>query len=126
MRDFRGLKVWERAHALTLQVYGASTAFPKAELFGLAAQVRRASSSIPSNLAEGCGRRSSKDMGRFVTMAMGSACELEYQLLLSRDLGYLTGVRYEALAADVVEVKKMLAGLLGRLDGVSRRPAISE
>jgi four helix bundle protein len=59
-------------------------------------------------------------------MAMGSACELEYQLLLSRDLGYLTGVRYEALAADVVEVKKMLAGLLGRLDGVSRRPAISE
>jgi four helix bundle protein len=126
MRDFRGLKVWERAHALTLQVYGASTAFPKAELFGLAAQVRRASSSIPSNLAEGCGRRSSKDMGRFVTMAMGSACELEYQLLLSRDLGHLTGVRYEALAADVVEVKKMLAGLLGRLDGVSRRPAISE
>jgi four helix bundle protein len=125
MRDFRGLKVWEKAHALTLQVYGASRAFPSAERFGLAAQVRRASSSIPSNLAEGCGRRSSKDMGRFVSMAMGSACELEYELLLSRDLGYLTGVRYEELAARVVEVKKMLAALLGRLDGVSRRPAVS-
>lgn len=126
MRDFRGLKVWERAHALTLQVYGASAAFPKAEVFGLTAQVRRASSSIPSNLAEGCGRRSVWEMGRFVTLAMGSASELEYQLLLSRDLGYLTGGGYEELATAVVEVKKMLAGLLGRLDGVSRRPAISE
>ncbi len=125
MRDFRGLKVWDKAHALTLQVYGASKAFPSAERFGLAAQVRRASSSIPSNLAEGCGRRSSKDMGRFVSMAMGSACELEYELLLSRDLGYLTGVRYEELATDVVEVKKMLTALLSRLDGVGRRPAVS-
>ena len=65
-------------------------------------------------------------MGRFATIAMGSACELDYELLLSRDLGYLTGVRYEELAAEVVDVKKMLAGLLSRLDGVSRRSAISE
>ena len=126
MRDFRGLKVWEKAHALTLQIYCVSAAFPSAEMFGLAAQVRRASSSIPSNLAEGCGRRTGKDMGRFATIAMGSACEPDYELLLSRNLGYLTGVRYEELAAEVVDVKKMLAGLLSRLDGVSRRSAISE
>ncbi|MCJ7676113.1 MAG: four helix bundle protein [Anaerolineales bacterium] len=115
MKDFRGLKVWEKAHALALQVYGVSAAFPKTEMFGLTSQMRRASASIPSNLAEGCGRRTDNDLGRFVVIAMGSASELEYQLLLSRDLGYLSGAGYEDLAGKVVEVKRMLAALVRRL-----------
>ena len=115
MKDFRGLKVWEKAHALALQVYGVSAAFPKTEMFGLTSQMRRASASIPSNLAEGCGRRTDNDLGRFVVIAMGSASELEYQLLLSRDLGYLSGAGYEDLASKVVEVKRMLAALVRRL-----------
>jgi four helix bundle protein len=123
MRDFRGLKVWEKAHVLALQVYGASAAFPRAEMFGLTSQVRRASTSIPSNLAEGCGRRSDRELARFAAIAMGSACELEYQLLLSRDLGYLTGGRHEELDAGVVEVKKMLTALMARLSAGGRSKA---
>lgn len=124
MKDFRGLKVWEKAHALALQVYQVSAAFPRAEMFGLTAQIRRASTSIPSNLAEGCGRRTDNDLGRFVVIAMGSASELEYQLLLSRDLGYVSGTVYEDLAGRVVEVKRMLAALVRRLTSSGLRRAV--
>ncbi len=124
MKDFRGLKVWEKAHALALQVYKVSAAFPRTELFGLTSQIRRAWTSIPSNLAEGCGRRTDNDLGRFVVIAMGSASELEYQLLLSRDLGYLSGEGYDELARRVVEVKRMLAALVRRLSGSDPRHAV--
>jgi four helix bundle protein len=126
MRDFRGMKVWAKAHALTLAVYRASAALPGSEAFGLTAQVRRSSSSIASNIAEGCGRRTGRDMARFVAIARGSASELEYRLLLWRDLGYRTGLPYEELAAGVIEVKKMLAALLARMVGdVRARPPAS-
>jgi four helix bundle protein len=115
MKDFRSLKVWEKAHELVLEVYRESARFPKEELFGLRAQLRRAALSIPTNIAEGSGRGTDRDFARFVQIAMGSACEAEYLLLLSRDLAYL-GETYLQLEDGVQEVKRMLAGLLRRLN----------
>jgi four helix bundle protein len=89
MRDFREFKVWERSHHLTLAVYKATSSFPREELYGLTSQIRRARSSIPANIAGGCGRRGDAELSRFLLIAMGSANELEYHLLLARDLDYL-------------------------------------
>jgi len=83
MKDFRELKVWEKAHQLTLEVYKATTIFPKDELYGLTSQIRRACASIPANIAEGCGRRGDAEFARFLGIAMGSASELDYHLLLA-------------------------------------------
>jgi four helix bundle protein len=112
MQDFRDLKVWEKAHALTLEVYRATSSFPKDELFGLTSQMRRSSASIPTNLAEGCGRVGNAELTRFARISMGSASELEYQLLLSHDLKLLSPATHAALEASVSEVKKMLASLV--------------
>ena len=86
MKDFRKLLVWEKAHQLTLSIYNVTAAFPSEETYGLTSQMRRAASSIPSNIAEGCGREGDAELSRFCTIARGSASELEYQILLSRDL----------------------------------------
>jgi four helix bundle protein len=115
MQDFHGLRVWKQAHALTLGIYAATKAFPKDELFGLTHQMRRSSASIGTNIAEGCGRGGDVDFARFVQMSMGSACELEYQVELSRDLGYISRAASAKALADVQDVKRMLAGLLGTL-----------
>jgi four helix bundle protein len=115
MKDFRELKVWEKAHALTLAVYKATAAFPRDELYGLTAQIRRSCSSIPANIAEACGRNGDAELARFLRIAMGSASELEYHLLLASDLGLLDRVEYERLANDVIEVKRMLASFILKL-----------
>ena len=112
MKDFRQLKVWEKSHQLALAIYKVTAKFPKEELYGLTSQVRRASMSIPTNIAEGCGRNTDADFARFLQMAMGSASETEYQLLLSLDLGFLNKEQYDKLNLDVTEVKRMLASLL--------------
>jgi four helix bundle protein len=112
VQDFRNLKVWEKAHSLTLSVYKRTGNFPQHELYGLRSQIRRSSSSVPMNIAEGCGRGSPADFLRFLQIAMGSACELEYQLLLGRDLEYLPPDDYNPLTEGVVEVKRMLAALI--------------
>src|SRR5438270_2539936 len=101
MRNYKDLQVWEKADFLTLAVYQASSGFPADERFGLTSQIRRACASIPANLAEGCGRRSDGEMGRFVQIAMGSGAELSYHLLLAKDLGILRGAAYQALASDL-------------------------
>ena len=116
MKDFRDLKVWEKAHALVLSCYEATASFPKHEMFGLVSQIRRAGSSVPANLAEGCGRRGNGELHRFLQIAMGSASELEYHLLLSRDLKFLNSQEYEKLHAQVEEVKRMLASLTRKVD----------
>jgi four helix bundle protein len=108
VKDFRQLKVWEKAHQLTLNVYQSSRAFPKDELYGMTSQVRRSASSIPANIAEGCGRGSDAEMARFCRIGLGSASELEYHLLLAHDLGYLDENKYQTIVADVYEVKRML------------------
>lgn len=120
MKDFRNLKVWECAHHVALEVYKATSKFPREEVYGLTAQLRRASVSIPSNIAEGCGRNSDADFARLLQIAMGSASETEYQLLLGRDLGMLSLEEYGELQADLEEVKRMLSGLLKTLRPKSR------
>lgn len=115
MKDFRRLKVWELAHALTMLVYELTREFPKSESYGLTPQLRRAASSVPANIAEGCGRDGDKEFARYVQIAMGSASELEYHLLLSRDLGHVQATQYEAAQDPVVVVKRMLGALLSKL-----------
>lgn len=115
MKDFRQLKVWEKSHQLALAVYKTTKGFPKEELYGLTSQIRRASMSIPTNIAEGCGRNTDAEFARFLQIAMGSASETEYQLILARDLEFLSQNDYEKLHNDVEEVKRMLASLLKTL-----------
>lgn len=112
MKDFRQLQVWEKSHQLALAVYKATKEFPKEELYGLTSQIRRANMSIPTNIAEGCGRGTDPDFARFLQIAMGSASETEYQLLLARDLDFLQNDVYKKLNNDVEEVKRMLASLI--------------
>jgi four helix bundle protein len=115
MEDFKDLKVWARAHQLTLAIYGITQKFPKAELFGLTSQIRRASASVGANIAEGCGRRSDPEMKRFVQIARGSANELEYHLLLARDLQLLQVDEFKELETKTLEIQRMLAVLTQRL-----------
>jgi len=115
LKDFRELKVWEKAHQLTLAVYRATIVFPKEELYGLTSQIRRACASIPANVAEGCGRGSDAEFARFLQIAMGSASELEYHLLLARDLNLLNSSDYNQLAREVTEMKRMLTSLTQKL-----------
>jgi four helix bundle protein len=117
MQDFRNLRVWQKAHAFVLSVYRWTGNFPQHELFGLRSQVRRATVSIPANIAEGCGRGTDPDFRRSVHIAFGSACEVEYFLLLAHDLGYLPSEDHVRLTDEVVEVKRMLSGLLATLAG---------
>jgi len=124
MRDFKGLVVWQRAHDLTLNVYRATEGFPRREQFGLTSQLRRACVSIPANIAEGCGRRSQRDFGRFLQVSIGSANELEYHLLLARDLGYLAEGLHSAFATDLSGVRQMLSVLLRRVNKDANLSAI--
>ena len=115
MGDYRKLHVWERSHRLTLEVYGATSGFPKDELFGLTSQLRRSAASIAANIAEGCGRNGDAELARFMTIAMGSANELDYHLLLARDLGYLPSPRYDQLSVETQSVAEKLATFISRL-----------
>ena len=115
MRNFRELKVWERSHNLTLAVYKATTIFPRDEQYGLTSQLRRACASVPANIAEGCGRGSDAEFARFLRIAMGSASELEYPLLLARDLNLLRQVEYESLDREITDVKRMLTSFIQKL-----------
>ena len=112
MKDFRSLNVWHKAHELTLAIYKATKQFPKEELYGLTSQIRRASSSIPANIAEGCGKNSNADFSRFLQIVFGSA---KYHLLLARDLEMLDGEAYSHLESKLLEVKRMLASLIGKV-----------
>ncbi len=89
MRDFRQIRVWEKAHLLTLEIYRTTMCFPREELYGLSSQLRRASASIAANIAEGFGRGGNVELARFLQIGMGSAYEVEYHALLARDLGYI-------------------------------------
>jgi len=115
MKDFRELKVWEKSHHLALAVYRATARFPKDELYGLTSQIRRSCASIPANIAEGCGRNGDAELARFLQIAMGSASELEYHLLLSRDLGLMDVANYDQLAQETTEIKRMLASFIQKL-----------
>ena len=115
MKDFRKLSVWGKAHSLVIEVYKITADFPKDELFGLTSQIRRAAASIPANIAEGCGRDSDSDLARFIQMALGSASELEYHLLLAHDLNLINDASYASLNIRVIELKRMLTSLIQKL-----------
>ena len=115
MKDFRDLKVWQRAHQITLAIYRSTRNFPREETYGMVSQLRGCSSSVAANIAEGCGRSGNAEFGRFLTVAMGSASELEYLLLLARDLAYLSRENHEAVAQDVGEMRRMLNRLLSKV-----------
>ena len=115
MRDFTQLRVWERSHRLTLAVYKATAAFPREEQYGLKSQMRRCCASVPANIAEGCGRGSNADLARFLQMALGSASELQYQLLLARDLSLMNPHDFEDLTGEVTEIKRMLTFFIENL-----------
>ena len=115
MRDFKELKVWQKAHRFVLDLYKHTRNFPSDERFGLTAHLRRSASSIPSNIAEGCGREGEREFARFLSIAAGSASESEYQLLLARDLGYLQSDTHQKLDDQVNEVKRMLNSFIRAL-----------
>ena len=115
MKGFRDLKVWEKAHRLALSAYRSTRDFPSQEQYGLSSQIRRAAVSIPTNIAEGCGRSSDADFARFLDIAFGSASELEYLVHLCRELDLLKSETQVQLHGDVVEVKRMLSSLLQKL-----------
>jgi len=112
MTDFKGLKVWQKAHQLTLSTYRVTAGFPREEMYGLTSQLRRASSSIGANIAEGCGRRSDGEMCRFLQIARGSASEVEYHFLLARDLHFLNDEDFQTLSRQADELQRMLTGLM--------------
>ncbi|MBV6420186.1 MAG: hypothetical protein DAHOPDDO_01415 [Ignavibacteriaceae bacterium] len=115
MRDFRKLKVWEKAHAITLKIYKVTEKYPREELYGLTSQIRRACVSIPTNIAEGCVRSSDADFCRFLYIALGSTSELEYLILLSMDLKFINTELHIELNNEINEIKKMLISMIQKL-----------
>jgi four helix bundle protein len=115
MKDFRRLKVWEKVHGLTLDVYKVTTRFPREEMYGLTSQMRRCSASMGANIAEGCGKQGNNELHRFLYIASGSASKLDYHLLLARDLEYLPDEDYRRLDHRLGEARRMLTALLQKV-----------
>ena len=109
MMDFRKIKVWEKSHKFVLEIYRITLLFPKEEMLGITNQIRRASVSIPTNISEGCGRNSENELNRFLVISQGSTSEVEYLLLLSFDLNYISKSVFEDLNKKILEIKKMLS-----------------
>ena len=115
MQDFRKLKVWQKAHQLTLDVYRGTHRVQKRRFPGLVSQIRRAAASVPTNIAQGCGHWGPRELARFLQIGMASVCELEYHLILASDLGALPRAACERLEASTQEVKRMLVVLILRV-----------
>ncbi|MBS1653986.1 MAG: four helix bundle protein [Bacteroidetes bacterium] len=115
MQNYKDLKVWEKAHHFTLLVYETTKLFPKEELYSLTNQIRRSASSIPANIAEGCGKNSQLDFANFLNIALGSANETEYYIILSKDLKYLDFENFESLVKLINEIKATLIALIAKI-----------
>lgn len=116
MKNFQDLYVWRKAHSLTLEIYKVTSVFPKQEIYGITSQMRRCAASVAANIAEGCGKRGNAEFQRFLGIAAGSASELEYHILLAHDLQYIDQPIYEVLNRNVIEVKRMLASLILKVE----------
>jgi four helix bundle protein len=128
MSDYKKLKVWEDAHKFTVDIYNITKKFPNNEQYGLTSQIRRSSSSIPTNIVEGCGQLDNGNLIRFLGIAKGSAFETEYQLLLSKDLNYITNEEYKFLITKIQSIIHMLIALiksLKNLKPVTRNPKLA-
>ncbi len=115
MKDFKKLEMWKRSHQLTLEIYKATQCFPKDELFGLTSQIRRAVSSIPTNIAEGCGRRTNAELTNFLNIASGSASEVEYEILLAKEIGYISTDQQNKWTMEISEIRSMLVAYMKAL-----------
>ncbi len=115
MKNYRELTVWKSGHAVTLEIYRQTKSFPKDELFGLTSQMRRAASSIAANIAEGCGRDGDAELKRFLNIALGSACELDYFMLLASELGYLPPHVSSPLAEETLRLRRQLGAFIQKL-----------
>ncbi len=115
MQNYKELKVWEKAHQFTLMIYNVSNQFPKDEVYGLTSQLRRSASSIPANIAEGCGKNTSTDFAKYLNIALGSANESEYFTLLAKDLSYINDEKFEILYKQINEIKAMLIALVAKV-----------
>ena len=122
LRNYKELKVWQKSYQLCLNVYKMTQKYPKSEVYGFTSQMRRAALSIPCNIAEGYGRKSTADYLRFLYMSYGSACELETQILLSGDLAYLEAESLSDIQQDFEEVERMLKALIKSLVKKSLNP----
>lgn len=109
MKDFKTQAVWQRSHKLTVEIYRATRNFPKEEIYGLTSQIRRAMSSIPTNIAEGCGLRTNAELANFLNIASGSASEVEYEILLAKEVGYITNEQFEAWTSEICKIRSMLS-----------------
>ncbi|MDP2088793.1 MAG: four helix bundle protein [Flavobacteriaceae bacterium] len=119
MRDFKKYDIWQLSHSLTLEIYKITHNFPKEELHGIISQIRRASSSVPTNISEGCGRNSDKEFNQFLNIALGSANETEYLLILSKDLNYITEEKFEILKININHIKSKIYNLKQALSSKS-------
>ena len=115
MKNFRDLQDWQKSHQLTLLLYNTTRTFPEDEKYGLVSQIKRSAASIAANIAEGCGKNGDAELGRYLQIAMGSASELEYHLLLAHDLKMVEAITYEKLTLQLSEIKKMLASFIKKL-----------
>ena len=116
MQDFQSLEIWKKSHSLVLSIYKITeNDFPKNELFALTSQIRRSAASIPTNIAEGCGRQTNKDFAHFIQMAIGSSSEVEYQLILAKDLKYINEETWKSLSKNITEIRKMMHSFKNKL-----------
>jgi four helix bundle protein len=122
MSDFKKLKVWRKAHALALNVHAVATRIRGTDNAPLRSQIVRAAMSIPTNIVEGAGQKSGREFGRFIRIALNSSSELEYHLMMARDIGLIARSDFESLVNQAIEVRKMLYGLLARVTDPSRTP----
>jgi four helix bundle protein len=123
MQRFTELKVWQRSHSLVLSVYRMTTGFPQNERYGLISQLRRSALSVPTNIAEGSKRITSHEYARFLNIAEASLAETEYQLMVSRDLGYITPIMAEKSFVEISEISRMLHGLRKKVEAAGRTTA---
>ena len=122
LKHYRELKVWQKSYQLCLEIYKITKGFPKEETYGLTSQVRRATVSVPSNIAEGYGRKTTPEYIRFLYIAYGSNCELETQVMLSGDLGYIENVKLKKIQDEIGAVERMLMALIKSLENKHSAP----
>jgi len=121
MKDFHNIKVWHKAHDLVIKVYKVTRSFPREEVYGLTSQIRRAAASVPTNIAEGCGRNTDNELAHFMEIASGSASELDYLLLLAMDIGLLAEDSHTELLAELTEIRKMLTTFIKTVRNTANR-----
>jgi four helix bundle protein len=122
LRSYKDLKVWQKSYQLCLNIYKLTKGFPKEETYNLTSQIRRAAVSVPSNIAEGYGRKTTPEYIRFLYIAYGSNCELETQILLTGDLGYIKSEQLKNIQEDIGEVERMLKALINSLENKHLNP----